>query len=528
MSDSDDKKVQKFIYIPYHTTEEFHNDDSQIRGILGPVGSSKSSACCAELRFRAGDQEPDANGWRRTSWLVTRASYPSLVSTTITTWKQWMPMARVKMTPPMVWHWRQENAGTDKDGKPDGTHIDMEVQFMSVSDLLADDRKVRSLNITGVWVNEAQEIEDRGLIDILFSRCGRFPDPQVAPLTWSGLIMDANAMDTDHWWYECAETRQAAGWKFFRQPPAVIKKVDDAEIAKIKAGDPKQWREGSNGIWIINPECENLKGQPKHEQYWLDLIPNKHESWIRLNLCAEYGRSAEGRPVYVEFDEQRHVAKEELKPIPGLPLQLGFDTAMMPCAAICQITPQGQLRIIDECSGKSMGMRKFLIEHLKPLLAYKYAGIPLSGVIEPSANIRAASDESTAIGEIKAQGLECTLAPTNLFKPRRDAVASFMTKRVYSTITGKAFEEGLIISPNCAMLLKGFRGNYKLQRVKIDGKDEYKAEAVKNECSHLQDGLQALAVAYDRPRIDAEARNRMRNGSGEPFKIGYATDFPSI
>jgi hypothetical protein len=233
--------------------------------------------------------------------------------------------------------------------------------------------------------------------------------------------------------------------------------------------------------------------------------------------------------VYVEFDEQRHVAKEPILPIPGLPLQLGFDTALMPCAAICQITPQGQLRVIDECSGKSMGMRRFLSENLKPMLAGKYPGIPISGVIEPSANIRAQSDESTAIGEIRAQGLDCILAPTNLFKPRRDAVATFLSKRVHSTITGKSIEEGFVISPECTMLLKGFRGNYKLQRIKIDGKEEYKSEAVKNECSHLQDGLQALAVAYDRPRIDQDIRNRFqRGGQDKKFEIGYANDYPTI
>jgi hypothetical protein len=428
----------------------------------------------------------------------------------------------------MVWHWKQEGAGTDADGKPDGTHIDMEVQFMSVSDLTADDNKIRSLNITGVWINEAQELEDVGLVHALFSRCGRYPDPQTAPLTWSGLIMDANAMDLDHWWYEFAEKIQPAGWKFFHQPPALLKIVDAKEIEIIKKGDAKLWRNGDGGIWVMNPLCENVIGQPKHEQYWLDLVEGKHESWVKLNLCALYGQAAQGRPVYVEFDESRHVAKMDLKPILGLPLILGFDTAMMPCACICQITPQGQLRIIDECFGISMGMRRFLTDNLKPLLAYKYAGIPVSGVIEPSGNQRAASDESTARQEIIAQGIQCIAAPTNLWKPRRDAVAGFMVKRIQSGITGKVNDEGFQISPVCAKLLKGFRGDYKLQRVKVDGKEEYKSEAVKNDCSHLQDSIQALAVAYDRPRLDAEARNRSGNPDGSKFEIKMVDDYPVI
>jgi hypothetical protein len=338
--------------------------------------------------------------------------------------------------------------------------------------------------------------------------------------------MDANAMDTDHWWYNAAEENPAAGWKFFRQPPALLKIIDPKQVEIIKAGEAGLWRQGDGGVWIINPRCENVKGQPKKEQYWLDLVPNKHESWIRRDLCAEYGQCQAGQPVYVEFDESRHVSKTELKPIPGLPLQLGFDTALMPCAAIGQITPQGQLRVIDECSGSDMAMRRFLKDGLKPMLAYKYGGIPVSGVIEPSGNIRAQSNESTSRQEIIAQGIPCDAAPTNLFKPRRDAVASFMTKRIQSIITGKITEEGFQISPVCKKLLKGFRGDYKLQRVKIDGKDSYKSEAIKNDCAHLQDGLQALAVAYDRPRLAQSSMDRMNNG--ERFQIEIAADYPQI
>lgn len=521
-------KPQELVYEPYETTEAFHADDTQVRGILGPIGSSKSSACCAELRFRAEQQEPDANGWRRTKWVVTRASYPSLVSTTIATWNQWMPQARVKMTPPMLWRWKQENAGTDADGNPDGTHIDMEVNFMSVSDLLEDINKIRSLNITGVWVNEAQEIEDVGIIKYLFSRCGRFPDPQSAQLTWSGLIMDANAMDLDHWWYKYAEEIRPRGWKFFRQPPALLKITDEKRIAEIKSGNPKAWRHGDKGIWIINPKCENVIGQPKHEQYWLDQVEGNHESWIRLNLCAEYGQSLDGKQVYIEFDEERHVAKKDLEAIPGLPLQLGFDFGLTPACAICQITPHGQLRVVDELCATDAGMRRFMTDAVKPMLASLYPGFAVSAIGEPAGNQRAQSDESTAMDEIRAAGVQCIPAPTNLFNARRDAVAGFMMKRVQSFATGKPVDEGFIVSPRCKMVLRGLRGEYKFKRVKVEGKDIYEAKAVKNEVSHIHDAVASIAVTYDRPKLDVQARNRMGNPDGKKFNIVNDPGYPAI
>ena len=526
---TDYSKGQQLVYTPYATTQAFHDDNSQVRGILGPVGSSKSSACCVELNFRAHDQAPDYNGWRRTSWVVVRKSYPALISTTIKSWQMWMPQAKVNMSPPFRWHWRQENAGYDQDGKPDGTHIDMEVNFMSVSDPRQDINKVRSLNITGVWINEAQELEDVSLVKYLYSRCGRFPDPQTAPLTWSGLIMDANAMDLDHWWYQYAEVIKPAGWKFFRQPPAVLKITDETKMTALRAQKKQRIIDQEKHIWIINPKCENVEGQPKHENYWLDQIEGNHESWIGINLEAKYGQSLEGRPVFVEFDETRHVSKEDLLPVNGVTIQLGFDYGLTPACVIVQITPGGQLRVIDEVCCWDMGMRRFLKDALKPTLATEYSGHAFKGIGEPAGQQRAQSDESTAMDEIRAAGIECIPAPTNLFNPRRDALASFLTKRVRSMITGKSTEEGFIISPKCKLLLKGFRGDYKFKRVKVEGKDVYEAEAVKNECSHPMDALMAVAVTYDMPKISSDARNRMgARSDGERFSIGFAQDYPTI
>ena len=491
---------------PDSTLEAFHADDSQVRGVCGPVGSGKSSSMIAELVMRAQRQEPDMLGMRRTAWVVCRASYPSLVTTTLKIWNFWMPThkyAKMNMSPPMRWHWLQQGCF------PDGTGIDMEVTFLSVSDPRADISKLKSLNITGIWVNEAQEILDRILIEGMIERCGRYPDPQIAPLTWSGLIMDANAMDVDHWWYDWAEKETPKGYKFWHQPPALLK--------------------NDKGEWVINPKCENIKGQPKREQYWIDLVAGKHESWIRLNLCAEYGQTQAGKPVYPEYDDARHCAKVELKPIEGMPLTLAFDYALNPTCVINQISPAGQFRVLDEvCNPATMGMRRFLSDHLKPFLAYRYPGYPIQCVGEPSGNRRADTDESTANDEIANAGLgQVTPATTNLFKARRDAVASFMMKRVHSMVTGEQSAEGFLVSPTCKRVLAGLRGKYVLQRVRIEGHDAYKDEAVKNEYAHAQDCIQSAAVLYDRPRVLTGGMDRRWQGAdGKKFEIGVVADYP--
>jgi hypothetical protein len=130
--------------------------------------------------------------------------------------------------------------------------------------------------------------------------------------------------------------------------------------------------------------------------------------------------------------------------------------------------------------------------------------------------------------EVRAQGIDIKSSPTNNPKACREAVASFMLKRVRSAVTGETTAEGFIMSPNCPMLLEGFRGEYKYKSVITAAGTAWKDEVEENGVDHVQDSLSSIAVAYDRPKLDAAARNRMTSGDGGKFTIGYATDYPTI
>jgi len=67
----------------------FHQDDSFVRGVMGPVGSGKSTACCWELFRRLQEQEPGPDGIRRSRWAVVRNTYRELSDTTVKTWLDW-------------------------------------------------------------------------------------------------------------------------------------------------------------------------------------------------------------------------------------------------------------------------------------------------------------------------------------------------------------------------------------------------------------------------------------------------------
>ena len=74
----------------------------------------------------------------------------------------------------------------------------MEVLFLAL-DRPDDIEKLLSLELTGVWINEAREVA-KAIVDGATMRVGRFPSMKDGGPTWYGVIADTNAPDEDHWW----------------------------------------------------------------------------------------------------------------------------------------------------------------------------------------------------------------------------------------------------------------------------------------------------------------------------------------
>ena len=132
-----------------------------------------------------------------------------------------------------------------------------------------DVKKLLSLELTGVWINEAREIP-KSIIDACTMRVGRFPSMRDGGATWYGVICDTNAPEEDHWWPVMAGdvpvldhiSREEAlmlvkpdNWKFFTQPSAMLENKDDK----------------NNLIgYKNNPKCENNKNLTK--DYYENII----------------------------------------------------------------------------------------------------------------------------------------------------------------------------------------------------------------------------------------------------------------
>lgn len=445
------------VYNAEPTLALFHADDSFVRGVRGPIGSGKSVGMCAEILSRA-IRQPAVNGIRDSRWLIARNTYGELKTTTIRTWQEWVSDDAC----PIVYD--TPIRGKLVQALDDGTTLVLEVLFVSF-DKPKDVKKALSLEISGAWINEAREVP-KSILDALTGRVGRYNQDAQG---WSGIIMDTNPPGDKHWWYQCAEIETPRGWKFFAQPPALIK-VD-------------------GGGYIPNPKAENVQNHKKLQyEYWLRQTPGKTEEWIKVYCLGQYGNVEEGKPVYPEYNDDVHT-KEILEPYSNMPILLGFDFGLTPACIFGQITPRGKLIVFDELVATDMGLKQFLRDSVIPHISQNYSEFEFIAVGDPAGTGRAqGDDEITCFGELKKVGFNNTEpAPTNLFDLRRDAVASYLTKMSDG-------QPCFLMSKKCKELRRGFLGNYKFTLIQASGEERYKEIPLKNSSSHPHDALQYLAL----------------------------------
>ena len=161
-----------------------------------------------------------------------------------------------------------------------------------------------------------------------------------------------------------------------------------------------------------------------------------------------------------------------------------------PACCIAQLTPLGQLRILDELVSDGMGIRQFCENQLLPLLRKKYFGMNVMGYGDPSGTSRAPTDESTCFDILHSKDIGLTNiipAETNAIMPRVGAVENFLNKMYKG-------EPGFILSPNCHFLRKAMNGGYHYEKEPKSLGQEYKPMPVKNFSSHVCDSLEMLCL----------------------------------
>lgn len=457
--------------------KSFMKDSTFFRGIRGPVGSGKSVGCCVEVFRRALEQDKGADGLRKSRWAIIRNTNPQLRTTTIKTWLDWFPESDWGR-----FHWSVPYTHHIKKGE-----IDLEVIFLAL-DRPEDVKKLLSLELTGIWINEAREIP-KSIIDACTMRVGRYPSMRDGGPSWSGVIADTNAPEEDHWWPIMAGEvpipdhipREQAkmlvkpdNWNFFTQPCGMLETKDEE-------GEIQDYKE--------NPKAENQKNILSN--YYSNLIRGKTKSWIDVYVMNRLGHIQDGKPVYPMFASEVHIAKEEIPVAANVPVYVGIDFGLTPAAVLAQKV-RGRWFVQSEIVAVDMGIVRFA-EVLRQELATRFSAA--SEVIiygDPAGDFRAQTDESTPFHILRGAGLRAYPAPSNSVDLRLESVSSQLTKMV----EGKP---ALLIDRRCPQLIKGFEGGYAYKRMEVSG-ERYADKPDKNMFSHVHDAAQYLFLGVGEGR----------------------------
>lgn len=473
---------QRKVYRPEETSKRFHGSLAKKRGIIGPIGSGKSTTCIQDILRIARNQAPGLDGSRSTRFLVARNTEVTLKRTTLASWQDWVPFGKLVTTPPIRWYYN----GPDPFG---GKHpLDMIVYFVGL-DGIGSLEKLKSFEVTCVYLNEADQIS-KDLYMEADSRAGRWPSPKNCPagITYSGTFFDANPTDCDHWLYRLCEIEKPIDLETFHQPPALL------------------W----NGIdWVPNPHAENIKNLAKGYAYYTDLTKGKTNDWIRVYVAGEWGSARRDKPVFPEYDDSIHCAKEDIKPMRGLPLVVGLDFGLNPTAVIGQVMQiTGQLRIIDELTSDSMGLEQFLRDVFRPAMQTTYAGMSLTCVGDPAGMARSSIDSAQTIFSVLARyGIQARPSTAIRINPRIEAVKRLLITPCEVPHETPKMQRMLLLSPKCIVLRRGFIEKYRYAKTSQNDYGRYTTNICDDFCTHAMDSLEYLAFDWGMKLNNREAND---------------------
>ena len=449
------------------TITKMMQSDARMRVIRGPFGSGKSVGSMIEIVRRAKEQEPDSSGKRRSRWAIVRNTMPMLRDTTMKTWFDWFPDGSCG--------WWKE---TGKTFYLEFGDVKAEVLFRALDDA-ADVKNLLSLELTGAFINEAREIP-REIVEGLQGRIDRFPSMKDGGATWAGIWADTNAPEEGSYWWAMMEGLDPAtgeprpnSWDVFTQPGGLI-----------KVQNPRADR----GYDLLpNPEAENISHLAP--DYYKNLCEDASDEYINVYVLNQYGTTKAGKPVHPLFTPDFHKAKSALTPNKLLPLLLAADFGLTPAIAIMQQDAFGRLLILDEVVTENMGLKRCIEERLDPLLKRKYQDFEVYVTGDPSGANGSQNDERSCLDIFRDAGFKrVKLAYSNNPIHRTNDLDTFLSRHT-------EMGPGLLVSPQCAYIIRGLAGGYHYKIAKNGVTSE---TPDKNIFSHICEAVQYGAMWYSK------------------------------
>lgn len=501
------------------TLTKFHKSDAFVRGIKGPFGSGKSVGCVWDIFMCANSMIPSDDGWKRSKWLVARNTLPQLETTTIETWLEWFPehlFGKMNRKPPYTHHVKIKDY-----------MIDLQVVFLAL-DKPEDVRKLLSFEATGIWFNEAREM-DFELISAATGRVGRYPPMKEAPERIKNLgaggikfvqeyiidadeercrkaaklnkkqvqslfksdgfadacewmkqryiIMDTNPPDDEHWWYRMAVNED---W-------AVDQNGNKCSPGEILPHNQWEFFDQPSGL---SDEAENIQNLKGGRNYYLQMMGGKSKEWIDVYIHGKYGFVKHGLAVYGKsWDDDRH-SVDNLVANPNGKLYIGVDASgRHPAAVFAQRTMRGQWHILHElCIQDDEGMGAVMFSRLlKNEINREFPDHEIAGIWgDPAGDWRSQNDEQTYFDILRGNGINIKPSPGLRIPDRTETVRAVLESNVDK-------DPKILISRRCKILRRGFNGGYRYRKLNKAGDEaQYDPKPEKNRFSDVHDALQYL------------------------------------
>lgn len=466
--------MSQLVYAPPKSVAGFLRSDKFINLIVGPVGSTKTTAGIIKISTEAQRIVPCRDGVRRSKCIWVRNTREQLRDTTMPDFLKWFPdgVAGVFAKTEFKFTLRFDD-------------VECEILFRGLDDA-NDVRRLLSLNATFGVMDEFREINP-DVFEQLQTRIGRYPDSSmngVGCQDAAGNQIDkiwgmSNPPDMDTYWEEKLSD-PPSNYAVFTQPSGLSPEADWTKFLK--------------------------KG------YYDNIAEGKSQDWIDVYVHAKFGKSLAGQPVFRCFDRETHVAKENLTQF-GASLVIGVDAGLNPTAVISYQTHDGRVIITDAITGNEggMGALRFIREKLKPLLNNKYMNRQSIIIIDPAAFQRVQTDERCVADIFKAEGFTVKPAKTNSIAARLAAVESYLTRTTNGT-------PSFVVDPSCTLLIQALAGKYRY-RINQKGVTDDKPEK-SHPYSDVADACQYACLHHDGGSLfGGSALSQRREIKPAPFKF---------
>jgi len=443
--------MANLVYTPPTSVVPFLTSDKFANFIVGPVGSTKTTASLIKIGYEAKRIVASPDGIRRSRVAVIRNTRQMLWDTTIPDFLKWYPDGEAGIL---------EKTNSKFQLKFDD--VECEVLFRGLDDA-NDVRRLLSLQLTFGVMDEFREINP-DIYNALTGRLGRYPDK-----TMNGVgACDDSGKQIHKVWGATNPPDMDTFWEgILTEPP------QNMHVTIQPSG--------------LSQEADWVKYLP--DGYYENLCEGKTEDWVDVYVHGEFGKSLSGQPVFKAFDRDTHVAKQQLTHIKlqTHPLMIGMDFGLTPACTINQVDAQGRLLTFADLVSEGMGTLRFCREKLKPLLANRFPGMNVLIVGDPAGQQRAQTDERSVFDILRAEGFRVISAKSNSVVARINAVDKMLTR----SVDGKPAH---LIDPSCTHLIAALRGGYRY-KIRQNGETDDKPE--KNSHSHIADAHQYACLHAD-------------------------------